>query len=330
MEDHPSVLISNCLRCRLCSTISLAESGGFHENHFSFPAHRHVPLSLPPAESVLAPLESARISVYERRSAPVVSRARHSQTDSRNLPVPARGRRDRRRAHDARDRAAHRLVDRGPRRPHLVEVRDQEHSVLDRDPEDRDEAGREHLVECVDIGGDARDQPAPEYHGGEARFRTLDEYRQLMRDIVRQGERELTLRSMGRLSGPGENLGEIVLAVQEGKVIRLRDVAVVRLSGVPLHQAIETPPPLSTDRKEESNRLLEAVIANWPALKNTSPDGLRGTFLQREGALRPKDDNWHLLLTRTGFDVLMDRLPWTISTIQLPWMPWLLRTDWAD
>ena len=36
---------------------------------------------------------------------------------------------------------------------------------------------------------------SPEYHGGEARFRTLQEYRQLMRDIVRQGLVDIMLMS---------------------------------------------------------------------------------------------------------------------------------------
>ena len=36
---------------------------------------------------------------------------------------------------------------------------------------------------------------SPEYHAGEARFRTLDEYRQLMRDIVRQGFVDIMLIS---------------------------------------------------------------------------------------------------------------------------------------
>lgn len=101
------------------------------------------------------------------------------------------------------------------------------------------------------------------------------------------------------------------------------------LCGVPLKHAVEMPLPLAAEQKEEADRLLAAVIANWPALKNTSPDGLRATFLQREGVLRPKGNDWQLLLNRTSFDVLMDRLPWTISMIQLPWMPWLLHTDWA-
>lgn len=36
---------------------------------------------------------------------------------------------------------------------------------------------------------------SPEYHGGEARFRTLAEYRQLMRDVVRQGFVDIMLMS---------------------------------------------------------------------------------------------------------------------------------------
>ncbi|MFO7903593.1 MAG: hypothetical protein R6U98_13090 [Pirellulaceae bacterium] len=36
---------------------------------------------------------------------------------------------------------------------------------------------------------------SPEHHSGEARFRTLDEYRQLIRDIVRQGFVDITLMS---------------------------------------------------------------------------------------------------------------------------------------
>ena len=36
---------------------------------------------------------------------------------------------------------------------------------------------------------------SPEHHAGEARFRTLDEYRQLMRDVVAQGLVDIMLMS---------------------------------------------------------------------------------------------------------------------------------------
>ena len=102
------------------------------------------------------------------------------------------------------------------------------------------------------------------------------------------------------------------------------------LCGVPIETAIETAPPLSDEQKAEANLLLEAVITNWTALKNTSPDALRTTFLQREGALSREQEHWRLRLTRTAYDVLVDHLPWTISMIQLSWMPWVLKMDWAD
>lgn len=101
------------------------------------------------------------------------------------------------------------------------------------------------------------------------------------------------------------------------------------LCGIPLEESVETPPSLSDAQKSEAERLLEAVIANWPAVGHTSPDAIRGTFLQREGMLRWTGHDWHLRLNRTGFDVLVDRLPWTYSMIRLPWMSWMLRTDWA-
>jgi hypothetical protein len=102
------------------------------------------------------------------------------------------------------------------------------------------------------------------------------------------------------------------------------------LCGAPLNLPFERRPPLSADMKAEGDRLLMAVIANWPALKNTSPAGLRSAFLQRDGAIRHENNSWRLRLSRTPFDVLMDQLPWTISMIQLPWMPELLYTDWAS
>jgi hypothetical protein len=130
--------------------------------------------------------------------------------------------------------------------------------------------------------------------------------------------------------------GPVALALQHYLVFGSQDCAewdlVLNkiLCGVPLEDSVETPPPLTLEQKQEAELLLNAVIANWPALKNTSPNGLRATFLQREGVLRPKNGDWQLLLTRTSFDVLMDRLPWTISMIRLPWMPWMLYTDWAE
>jgi hypothetical protein len=79
---------------------------------------------------------------------------------------------------------------------------------------------------------------------------------------------------------------------------------------------------------EEADKMLQAVISNWTALKNTSPDGLRDGFLQREGRLEKRPDGWVLTIEGKTMDILLNRLPWGINIIKLPWMDEILRVDW--
>jgi hypothetical protein len=101
------------------------------------------------------------------------------------------------------------------------------------------------------------------------------------------------------------------------------------LCGMPLETPADLATALSEEQLREADELLGAVIANWPILKSTSVEGLRDTFLRREGALELRNAEWSLRIQRTGVDVLLDHLRWTISLIRLPWMPNPLRTDWA-
>ncbi len=101
------------------------------------------------------------------------------------------------------------------------------------------------------------------------------------------------------------------------------------LCGVPVETPMGPEHMLTPEQREEGDGLLEAVIANWGVLGNTSPAGLRATFLQRPGLLRRSGADWRLALSRNAFDVLMDRLPWPISITRLPWMPGFLYTDWS-
>ncbi|MES2045580.1 MAG: contractile injection system tape measure protein [Pseudomonadota bacterium] len=74
--------------------------------------------------------------------------------------------------------------------------------------------------------------------------------------------------------------------------------------------------------------LLGAVIANWPIIAGTSIEGLRETFLQRDGRLRHEEDTWRLQVQRKGVDVLVDRVPWSFATIFHRWMPQPLQVTW--
>ena len=81
--------------------------------------------------------------------------------------------------------------------------------------------------------------------------------------------------------------------------------------------------------RSEGEELLQAVVKHWGALGNSSPAGLRETFLQREGRVECEADGWHVRVDTRSYDILLDRLPWSFGMIHLPWMPGLLRVDWT-
>ena len=63
---------------------------------------------------------------------------------------------------------------------------------------------------------------------------------------------------------------------------------------------------------------------------DASIEGLRGTFLVRPGKLFRRDSGDDVLQVEgRSFDILLDRLPWGIGTIQLPWMKRILWVEWT-
>lgn len=80
--------------------------------------------------------------------------------------------------------------------------------------------------------------------------------------------------------------------------------------------------------REEVEGLLDSAISYWSALKSTSRDGFRASFLQRKGLLRSESDGWRLQVERASFDMLLGHLPWGISIVKLPWMPKPIHVDW--
>ena len=102
------------------------------------------------------------------------------------------------------------------------------------------------------------------------------------------------------------------------------------LCDIPFSTPIENELVLNTEMEAEAIQLLNAVIKHWSVLQNTSPEGLRNTFLQREGKLsKSEDGSWKLFVQQNSFDILISKLPWSISIIQLPWMNQMLQVEWA-
>jgi hypothetical protein len=85
---------------------------------------------------------------------------------------------------------------------------------------------------------------------------------------------------------------------------------------------------LSEREIEECNGLLEAAAGNWQALKGTSGAGMREAFFTREGILEKHVNGWNLKIERITIDILLDRLPWGISIVKMPWSEEMIFTSW--
>ena len=92
----------------------------------------------------------------------------------------------------------------------------------------------------------------------------------------------------------------------------------------PIRRSIE----LRAGESEQLEGLLHAVTQHWKALANTSIEGLRESFLQRNGRLQLKDDAWHLTVEARPFDMLLDQVPWSFSTIKFAWMQRVIFVEW--
>jgi hypothetical protein len=100
------------------------------------------------------------------------------------------------------------------------------------------------------------------------------------------------------------------------------------LCGMELDEVFDFGPPVTETEAEECTNLLTAAIANAPILKNMTINGLRGTFLLRPGVLSSRDGAWLLRVERETYDVVLDRFPWTMQWVKLPWMDTPLRIEW--
>ncbi|TMM58008.1 hypothetical protein FEE95_00860 [Maribacter algarum] len=76
------------------------------------------------------------------------------------------------------------------------------------------------------------------------------------------------------------------------------------------------------------NELLKSVITYWEALKNTSPEGLRETFLIREGELKFKNGFYYLFVDMKTVDILLNYISWNYTTVKLGWMQQILFVEW--
>lgn len=137
----------------------------------------------------------------------------------------------------------------------------------------------------------------------------------------------------GRFVGEGEQQRAVRLTAHLARgdgTLREPELAVSKLlCGWPLDEPVVRHPGPSAEDRAEAEALLRAVVEHWTAIGRSSPVALRETFLHRPGRLAEDRDGWRLEVERRGPDVLLDRLPWSVSTVFLPWMVRPLSVEWV-
>lgn len=94
----------------------------------------------------------------------------------------------------------------------------------------------------------------------------------------------------------------------------------------------EALPPLELmDRERAScDELLQAVLGHWQALKSGSAAWLREQFFLRPARLEQLDPDWRLTVEARAQDVLLNRLPWGLGVIDLPWRHGRIYVHWLN
>ncbi len=100
------------------------------------------------------------------------------------------------------------------------------------------------------------------------------------------------------------------------------------LCHIPRARPLAAPITLSEQERTLSDELLTVAISRWEALKNTSIAGFRNSFLLRKGKLEWAEETVTLTVEPASYDMLIDKIPWTISTIKLPWLETPLHVKW--
>lgn len=97
---------------------------------------------------------------------------------------------------------------------------------------------------------------------------------------------------------------------------------------MPVSTPLKTKISLTVDDKALCESLLKGVLQNWPSLMSSSIDNLRGTFLIREGKLTSHEDKYLLKVEEKGFDMLIDKVPWSFKLVKYKWMKKPIFVEW--
>jgi len=100
------------------------------------------------------------------------------------------------------------------------------------------------------------------------------------------------------------------------------------LCDIPFKQAISPIKRLSKKQKTACADLLDSVLSHWTALKTKNIDVLRNEFLAREGKITMHTEKEKLFIQRKTIDIMLDKLPWSLSFMKFPWKKNMVILEW--
>ncbi len=100
------------------------------------------------------------------------------------------------------------------------------------------------------------------------------------------------------------------------------------ICGFDIRKEIVDDQPIPENIKFISGELLLSVISHWKVLNGSSIESLQTLFLQRWGLLVIDDNEINLRIEKRAFDILFEKLPWSFSLFNFPWIGTLFKTDW--
>lgn len=100
------------------------------------------------------------------------------------------------------------------------------------------------------------------------------------------------------------------------------------LCGLPIEQAVAFEIELTEAETTLTEELFDVLRQRWDKVKNSSVEGIRASFIQREGALEFIEDQWNLRVEQRGYDMLLQTLPWAFGFIKTSWMNQILTVEW--
>lgn len=101
------------------------------------------------------------------------------------------------------------------------------------------------------------------------------------------------------------------------------------LVGYEVDSIVDMPIALTESEKEEANRLLRSVIKHWEALRAMPIQSFQSLFLQRKVECRVTDTGYYLVVEHQTIDILLQKLPWGLGMVNIPWLGGkLISVDW--